>query len=208
MMNPKEFALIVVISIVLAFTISLISPINVFLYTLLSVFIIIFINVVAKKIAAFFLDSKIEVKLWEINRYGFKPSAQFKKSFPAGIVLPILVAAVTLGNIYWLASLIFNVKVKAYRAAKRWGLYSFSEMTEHHIGLIAVWGIVANLLLAVIGYLIGFEGFARLNIFFAFFNMLPISDLDGNKIFFGNMIIWSFLEILTLIGIGYAFLLV
>ncbi len=208
MMNPKEFALIVVISIVLAFTISLISPINVFLYTLLSVFIIIFINVVAKKIAAFFLDSKIEVKLWEINRYGFKPSAQFKKSFPAGIVLPILVAAVTLGNIYWLASLIFNVKVKAYRAAKRWGLYSFSEMTEHHIGLIAVWGIVANLLLAVIGYLIGFEGFARLNIFFAFFNMLPISDLDGNKIFFGNMIIWSFLEILTLIGVGYAFLLV
>jgi len=208
MMNPKEFALIVVISIVLAFTISLISPINVFLYTLLSVFIIIFVNVVAKKIAAFFLDSKIEVKLWEINRYGFKPSAQFKKSFPAGIVLPILVAAVTLGNIYWLASLIFNVKVKAYRAAKRWGLYSFSEMTEHHIGLIAVWGIVANLLLAVIGYLIGFEGFARLNIFFAFFNMLPISDLDGNKIFFGNMIIWSFLEILTLIGIGYAFLLV
>ena len=47
-----------------------------------------------------------------------------------------------------------------------------------------------------------------INFWFAFFNMLPISELDGNKIFFGSIVFWSFLAILTLIGLGYAFLLI
>jgi hypothetical protein len=38
--------------------------------------------------------------------------------------------------------------------------------------------------------------------------MLPIADLDGNKIFFGSIVIWSFLAVLVLIGLGYIFLLV
>ena len=81
-------------------------------------------------------------------------------------------------------------------------------MTEEHIGLIAASGIFANLFLGIIGYLIGFPLFAKLSIWFAFFNMIPISNLDGNKIFFGNLVLWSFLAIITLIGLGYTFLLV
>ena len=61
---------------------------------------------------------------------------------------------------------------------------------------------------AVLGYLVGFTEFARLNIFLAFFSMIPISDLDGNKIFFGSQIMWSFLAAITLIGLGYAFFLI
>ena len=81
-------------------------------------------------------------------------------------------------------------------------------MTEYHIGVIAGWGILANLFFALIGYLIGFTEFARLNIYFAFFNIIPLSNLDGNKIFFGSFIFWSFLAILTIIGLGYAFFLI
>jgi Zn-dependent protease len=54
----------------------------------------------------------------------------------------------------------------------------------------------------------GFSEFSRLSIYFAFFNMIPISDLDGNKIFFGSLILWSFLAALVLIGLGYVFFLV
>ena len=81
-------------------------------------------------------------------------------------------------------------------------------MTEEHNGKIAATGIIANLFLALIFYFIGGNFgvlFAKLNIWFAFFNMIPISDLDGNKIFFGNLVLWSFLAIITLIAVGYTF---
>jgi Zn-dependent protease len=208
MMNIKEISFIVLVSIVLAFAITLLSSLNSFFYFFLIVLILILINVLAKKITAFFLESKIEVKLWEVSRYGFKPSSSFNKPVPAGVIAPLVIAFITLGRIYWLASLVFEVKVKTSRAAKKWGTYAFSEMTEGHIGIIAGAGILATLVFALIGYLLGFEDFARISIFFAFFNMLPISDLDGNKIFFGSIVFWSFLAALTLIGLGYAFLLV
>ena len=99
-----------------------------------------------------------------------------------------------------MASLVFDIKPKVYRAAKRHGLYSFSEVTEYQLGIIAATGIVINLALAIIGYFLGFHTFAQLNIYFAFFNMLPLSTLDGNKIFFGNIVLWSFLASLTLLG--------
>jgi Zn-dependent protease len=99
-----------------------------------------------------------------------------------------------------MASLVFDVKAKVYKAAKRHGQFSFSEITEFQIGLIAASGIILNFILAIAGYLIGFELFSKLNIYYAFFNMFPISNLDGNKIFFGNLTMWAFLATLTLIG--------
>ena len=73
-----------------------------------------------------------------------------------------------------MASLVFDIKPKVYKAAKKQGLYSFSETTEGQIGLIAAAGITLNIILAVIGYFLGFTTFSKLNIYFAFFNMLPI----------------------------------
>ncbi|MFH1311204.1 MAG: hypothetical protein ABIH65_02255 [Nanoarchaeota archaeon] len=208
MLNLKETYSILIATIVIGVALSFFKSIETFLYTLLAIFCVIIVNILAKKIASFYLDSEIEMKLWKIERYGFRPSQYFKKAVPAGIILPIIVSLVSFGYVSWLASLIFDVKPKIYRTAKRHGLYSYSEMTESHIGLIAVAGVVANLIFAVIGYLLGYMEFSRLNIYFAFFNMLPLSDLDGNKIFFGNLILWSFLAALVLIGLFYAFFLV
>ena len=208
MLKPKEISVFITITLIFAIAISFIRTIEAFLSTLLAVFLVLLINVVAKKIMSFYMDSEIEIKFWEITRYGFRPEARFKKPFPAGIIFPIVASAISFGNLAWMASMIFDVKPKTYRAAKRHGLYSFTEMTETHIGLIAAAGVIANLVFAVLGYLTGFSEFARLNIFLAFFNLLPFSDLDGNKIFFGNLILWVFLAAITLIALGYAFFLV
>ena len=208
MLNSRETSSLIIIIFILAITISFLRSIEIFLYILLAVFLTLVINISAKKIMSFYFDSQIEVKLWEIKRYGFHPGSYFKKAFPAGIFFPIIISAISFGNLFWMASLVFDVKPKIYRAAKRHGLYSYSEMTEGHIGLIAAAGVFANIVFAIIGYLIGFPEFARLNIYFAFFNILPLADLDGNKIFFGNLILWSFLATLILIGIGYALFLV
>jgi Zn-dependent protease len=208
MINKNEIFSILLITLILAFTISILKISETFLFVLISVFIIIIANVFAKKIASYYLDSEIEIKLWEIKRYGFQPTRYFKKMFPAGAFFPILITAFSLGYLKWMACLVFDIKPKIYKAAKRHGLYSFSEMAECHIGLIAGSGIFINLILAIIGYLIGFDEFAKLNIYYAFFNILPISDLDGNKIFFGSLVLWSFLAAIILIGLSYVFLVI
>ena len=210
MLTKKEIIAILVATVILAFSINLIASISSFLYALLAVFIIILINLIAKKMTSFHLDSEIEISLWEIKRYGVKAHHRFKKPFPLGAFLPILSKLIlfSINSFVWMASLVFDVKAKTYRSAKRHGLYKFSEMTEDHIGYIAAAGIGANLVLAIIGYLIGYPLFAKLNIYYAFFNMIPISNLDGNKIFFGNLVLWIFLAVITLIGLGYALFLV
>lgn len=203
MFNRKEIIIILAITLVLGFLISLVETIEIFLYSLLTIFIIIMINIITKKVMSYYLDTEIEIKLWEINQYGVKAHHHFKKPFPAGAFLPIISKVIffLIPKFIWMASLIFNVKPKVYKAAKRHGLYSFSEITEKEVGMIAAAGIVANLFAAIIAYLIGFPEFSRLSIFYAFFNMIPLSDLDGNKIFFGNIVLWSFLASFVLIGI-------
>ena len=208
MITKKELIAVSIAVVVITISISLIETWQVFVYTLLAILLVIGINISAKKAMSYYLDSEIEIKLWEIKRYGFKPEKEFKKPFPAGIFFPIIFSALSFGNLMWLASLVFDVKPKIYRAAKRHGLYSFSEITEYQIGLIAAAGVVANLVFAVVGYLIGWPIFSSLNVWLAFFNIIPVSNLDGNKIFFGNLVLWSFLASIVLIGVAYAFLLV
>ena len=207
MLEKKEIGTFLIIALVLSITISFLK-IDIFLEVLLAVFLILFLNIFAKKIAAFYLDSEIEIKPWQMERYGFKTHQYLKRPFPVGIFFPIIVSIISLGNWFWMASIVFDVKPKVYRAAKRHGLYSFSEMTEYHIGLIAAVGVIVTLISSVVAYFLGFSLFARLSIFFAFFSMIPFSDLDGNKIFFGSLVLWSFLATLTLIGLTYAFFLV
>jgi Zn-dependent protease len=217
MLNKKEIAHIIIITIILAFSISLIQSMELFIITLGFVFLIIMANTLSKKVVGYYFEAEVETRLWEMERYGFlgaiirgfyHPSRKFKQAIPLGAIMPIVVKVLSLGYINWMASLVFDVKAKKYRAAKRHGFYSFSEMTEFHIGLIAAAGILMNLLLAIVGYLIGATEFARLNIYYAFFNMIPLSSLDGNKIFFGSLLIWSFLISIILIGIGFAFFVI
>ena len=208
MLNGKEILTILIATLILTLVLTIPRGFSVFLVILVSVFLVILINILAKKITSFYLDSEIEIEFWKIKSYGFSQTAYFRKPFLAGVFFPIILTIVTLGKVSWMAPLTFEVKPKSYRAAKRHGLYSFSEMTESHIGTIAAAGIIANLAFAVIGYLLGYSEFSRISAYFAFFNMLPLSDLDGNKIFFGNIVQWSLLAALVLIGVCYALFLV
>ncbi len=203
MFTKREILAILVVSVILAFSISLVETWNLFLYSLLAVFLVIMVNIFGKKVVGYYLELDVEARIWEVERYGFKPKYSFRKPFPAGAVFPLVskIFLFPLGSFVWMASLVFDVKPKIYRAAKRHGLYSFSEMTEMHEGRIAIAGISANLLFALIGYLVGFDEFARLNLYYAFFNMLPVSDLDGNKIFFGSFLAWAVLAAIVLIAL-------
>ena len=208
MFNKKEFTPIAIILVILTISISFLKSWNAILYSFITIFFVLAINILAKKISSYYLDSEIKINLWTIKRYGFKPNYHFRNEFQSGAIFPLLFSVLSFGTMTWLACLVFDVKAKTYMAAKRYGLYSFSEMTEYHLALIATAGIITNLIFAIIGYFLGFPTFAKLNIYYAFFNMLPISNLDGNKIFFGSIILWSFLAAITLVALGYAIFLV
>mgnify|MGYP001559237410 CR=1 FL=1 len=224
MFKLKEIISIIIASLIIAFAITLVENPKIFAYVFSSVFLIILINTLAKKIVAFYLESEIEVKIWQLERWGltgillsggyFHPSKKFKQAFPIGAFLPIFfrVIFIPFGSFIWMASLIFDVKTKIYKSAKRHNsIYSFSEITDYQIGVIASIGIIITLAFAIIGYLINLPiemNFAKLSVFYALFNLLPLSNLDGNKIFFGNKIMWYALVSITLVGLGYALFLI
>ena len=173
--------------------------------------IIIILNVGAKKLTANALDSGVEHKIWSFSRYGFKPGSRFKNEFPAGIVLPLLFSVITLGIFKLMTLLTYETKTLKHRAAKRFGHYNFTEMTDWHNALIGAAGIIVLLALSLVSYFIpasNLEFLARMASYYAFFNLLPIGRLDGTQIYFGSRALYAVLAAITLIFTAYSFLLV
>lgn len=200
MLNKKELISILSVTVVLGIIISLIESWEIFGWVLLSVFGVILINTIAKKITAHYLATDVEIKTWEWKRYGYKKHQKLKSALPFGILVPLILKFLSVGLLNWMACLTFEVKGKIYKAAKKHGIYSFSEVTEKEMGWIASAGIWANLVFAVVGYLTGATIFANISIAYAFYNIIPISNLDGTKIFFGSIPNWAFLGIVSTIG--------
>lgn len=201
MLTKKELFSVIVVSLVLGVIISLFETVNLFFTTTLIIFLIILINLTAKKVFAYYLDTDIETKIWEVKQFWYKKHLSFKNKVQAGIFIPLILKFLSVGLLNWMACLTFEASGKTYRAARRHGIYSFSEVTEEEIGWIAGAGIIATLIFAAIGYMIGQETFAKLGIMYAFYNMFPIFDFDGSKIFFGNVTFWSFLAIISCLGV-------
>ncbi|MBI2449125.1 hypothetical protein HYV49_02405 [Candidatus Pacearchaeota archaeon] len=207
MVSREEF-LPVIISILLLGVILGLRDLGSIPILILFAAIVIAVNIAAKELVAYFLDAGLSINFWYFQRYGFRRHEQLKKPFPVGLIAPIATALVTFGYFVWMAILQYDVYALKSRVSKRFGPYKFSEMTDFHVGLIGAFGIIANLLIAFIAYIIGFEELALISLYYSFFNLIPISNLDGTKIFFGNMILWFVLAILTIISILFSWVVV
>ena len=160
------------------------------------------VHVLAQKLAAYRFGANLEYELWKMKRYWFFEKSYFKRPMPAWILVPLFLAIVSFGFIKWLAILTFEAFPTTRRIARRW-----YKLTEWEYALIAISGIFANLILAIVSEFLGWHDFAVLNILFAFFNVLPFSQLDGTKILFGSRMLWIFsiilvVAMLILIGIS------
>jgi len=152
------------------------------------------VHVIVQKLVAYKFGADLEYDLWHIRRYWFYEKAYLKKwLFPAWLIIPLVLSIITAGLIKWFGVLTFEARPTTRRIKKRW-----FEITEWEFALIAVSGIFANLVIAIISQFLGWNEFAALNILFAFFNALPFSQLDGTKIFFGSRILWLFTIILII----------
>lgn len=183
------------------------------LFSLILLFsaLIIGINISVKKIVASRLDADVEHEVWKLHRFWFAPGDKFNKSVLAGVIIPLFISIVSLGTIKLMTILTYETRALKRRAAKRFGPFSFTEMTDFHNALVGASGIISVLLITFITYWIAGEGWeilGRLATFYAFFNMIPFSKLDGSQIYFGSRVLWSVLAAITLVFMMYAMLLV
>ena len=171
--------------------------------------VLIILVIGSKKLMASMLDLDIEHQIWMFSRWGFRKQNKFKKEAPAGIIFPLLLSLISLGAVKFSALLTYEARALKYRAAKRFGYYSYAEMTDWHNALIGTAGIMTALIISVVSYFLPYdlELLARMSAYYAFWNLLPISNLDGTQIFFGSKILWSTLAILTLIITAYALII-
>lgn len=212
-MDKKEITQIIIAIIALGFVSGFIELISgktkAFLIIISLSAIIIIINIFAKKITALRLDADVEHEVWKMDRFWLNPGDKLNKSILAGIIIPVFVAIVTLGSIKLMTVMTYETRALKRRAAKRFGPYSFTEMTDFHNALVGAAGIISALLISFITYWLPGEAWgllARMATFYAFFNMVPFSKLDGSQIYFGSRVLWSVLAVITLIFMMYAVL--
>jgi hypothetical protein len=186
--NGKELFVIILAAVILAISTSYRNQ-NLFYSTLISFIIILVINVSVKKFVGYIFETDVKTKFWLISQYGFRKDWRLIKPIPM-IWLPPVLALFTNGFFYWLGILEFDVVAKTERVAKRHGLYRFTQVTEHHMGWIAMWALIINGVFAIGAYLLSFELFAKLSIYFMAWSIIPIGRLDGSKILFGGRAKW------------------
>ena len=203
-MNKEPFTIILA-AIILALVVSFKN--TAILYpAILSFLIIIIINVLAKKIVAYYFETDIKVKFWTLYQYGIRKDMHFKKPVPM-VWFPLLITLFSKGLIFWLGILEFDVKAKPERASRRHGLYRFTQVTEWDIALITVWAMAANLIVAIVAYIAGFELFAKLSIYFIAWSIIPFGRLDGAKIFYASRGLWITIFTVAVIVLGWGLLI-
>src|SRR3989344_5656708 len=178
--------------------------------SLIGIVLVAFTSIVAKKITAYYYEITIEHKSWNFQRFGLRREAYLKTPIPIGIILAFIIPIISFGKLIWMAVLEFDAEGTSARASKRHGLFSFTEITDIHLGLIAASGVIACLALSILAYLVNFPEIARVGIYYAAFSLIPFSNLDGTKIFFASKraLLWIILASITAIFLSYSFLLI
>lgn len=210
MLKTKEVISILLAIILFAFVIWFFKDTRLILPSFVIAAVVILTNIVAKKIAARYFHSEAEVSIWQFQRWGYYQRSHFKTPKPIGLILPFLLvfASAPEGAIKMLTFLQTEITVTIKRISKkRGGLNRYYELTEWHNGLIVAYGILANVAVVAIPYIFGrYElllDIAKYSIYYAIWNMLPIGQLDGTKVFFINWKFWVFIYALVFVGVAF-----
>lgn len=204
-MDTKEITTILIATLALALTVAF-KDTSIFYAALLSFLVIISANVLTKKAVGYFFETSVKIKFWTWHQFGFRKDMHFKAPIPM-VWLPLLLALFSKGYILWLGILEFDIKAKAERAARRHGIYRFTQVTEWHMAWIAIWALAANLILAIIGYIAGAELFAKLSIYFIAWNMIPLARFDGSKIFYASRALWTIISTIAIIVLAWGLII-
>jgi Zn-dependent protease len=199
MLKQKEYAVISIVAFFLAFSFSLFNLGNLLKYFLIFLGLV-FVYVFSQKLMAYYFESETETKVWLEGRYGIKKGQYLKSPLPIGLILCFVFPFLSYGRAKWLALTETEVVARKERVARRHGFYSFPDLTEFHIAMICAGGVFAMFFISLLSYLLNLPvEISKLAMYFAFFNLIPFSKIDGSKIFFGAPFLWCFLFLIALI---------
>ena len=200
----KEIIIIILASAILGLSLAFPNTSEIF-SALIYMAIIIVVNVLAKKVWAYYYEANTEFKFWSWYHFGFRRDSHFKEPLPM-FWLPLAFSLITKGLFFWPAILEFDITPRTERVSRRHGLYRFTEMAETHVAEIAIAGIVANMILAILAYILGFATLGKLSVYYLLFSLIPLGSLDGSKIFFGSRYLWITFVVIALIFAFFAFI--
>jgi len=142
-----------------------------------------------------------EYGLWKIKRYRLKPvpavinflgKSWIVRSIPAGAILSVLVTLISKGKLFFVAIGSYDLII---RKSGRFGKKTF-HITDYDEAKIAVVGPLVNVALMITFQFFNkngmFDSFVFINGMIAAFHMIPVSSLDGAKIFFGSKVMYMF----------------
>ncbi len=207
MFTEKELIWIIIAimisTFIIAFPLSSSTIITLFLALIVSALVIL-TNVFAKKLSSTYYNIKIEHTIWGMQQFGFREMDKTKNQFPMGLILPFFLAFLSNGIIKIFPILQFDAEnLYTRRILKQSGERNRrkTEINESDLAFTAAWGFAALLLLALIGYFINFKMLTIYSVLYGFWNLLPISQLDGSKLFFGSFIAWVLILIIYVASI-------
>lgn len=150
-----------------------------FLKVLVIVIIAVVLHISVQKIASLYTGFRAEFKLWSV-----------------GVYLTILVTILTKGKFYLLliGGITFYQMVMLRIGHFRYGL------NLRPSGFIAGLGPLSNLVIATFWETLAlnniypelFHQMTIINLFYAFYSMLPIPNLDGFNMFYGSRLLYAF----------------
>jgi len=202
--TKKEIVWVIIAILIMGFMISFSLSPTYSLKILLISAIIITTSVLTKKIAGEFFNIKVEHKTLEFQRWGYYKRSHFKKPIPLGLIIPFFFSVITLGMIKPFTLLQFdaeNLYKKRIQRARGESEYRRTEINESDLGFAVAWSMWALILLAIIGFFIKQPELTKYSIYYGCWNLIPLSNLDGIKLFFGSFINWCLLVLVYIIAL-------
>jgi hypothetical protein len=159
---------------------------NLIRYTIISILVLL-IYITTQKLCALRHGAISNFRIWSFKQYWLSKSSKFKKPLPIGILLPILLSFFSNGHIKFA-----TVGTSEITEIRRIGK-SFKHLTGWETAVIHLAGPLTLSFLSII--LFPLETFSKLiyvSYTIAIFSMIPLSSLDGAKIFFGSPPLYIF----------------
>lgn len=140
-----------------------------------------------------------EYDIWRIGRYGFSPESKFKYKrkeikIPIGMILPIILTFISKGLFYF--PVVGSSKLKANKLKRVGKLFVKGSSIE--FAKVYLSGNLVYLFLTLVFFNIqkwanvNLEIFILVNLYLAFFSLLPLPGLEGCEILFNSLPLYIF----------------
>lgn len=176
-----------------------------FLRVSIGVTLVVLVHYFGHKWAARRYGTDVKHKVWSIRRYGFAKRAHFPikihfmnvtvipiPSFPLGAVLAVIISFLSNGRFFFTPIEAIDVESGERKRLGRWKL----KVLERETARIAFAGPAANMLFAFVLQSFNtsgmFDQIIWISCLYALYHMIPWSQLDGAKVFFGSIYLYVF----------------